>query len=104
MWGEYSEFIHSEGFWLTIDDASRLASVYGIYPAGLLELGRYASALDSSSWSRLGVRRTIISLEKLAGMYLKQPLQKGMAMTNWANSQLSYLQKLCTFFLSLEEY
>jgi hypothetical protein len=79
-----------------IDDASRLAGAYGVYPAGLLELGRYAIALDSSNWTRLGVKRTIISLENLAGMYLKKPLQKDLAMTDWGQSELSYLQKLCT--------
>lgn len=79
-----------------VDDASRLANVYGVYPAGLLELGRYANALDAMSWSRLGVRRSIISLENLAGMYLKQPLQKDQAVTDWGKSDLSYLQKLCT--------
>ncbi len=75
--------------------------MYGVYSAGLLELGRYANALDAMSWSRLGVRRNIISLENLAGMYLKQPLQKDQAVTDWGKSDLSYLQKLCSLLLLL---
>ena len=91
--------VSGNGFlWLTIDDASRLANMYGVQSAGLLELGRLASALDASSWSRLGVRRTIISLENLVGMYLKQPLQKDLAITDWTKPTLSYLQKLCKLY------
>ena len=83
--------------WLTVDDANRLASVYSVHTAGLLELGAFAQAVDHDRWSSVGINRKMISLEKLVNMYLPKPIKKGLAITTtWDIGFLTSEAKLCT--------
>ena len=89
-----STFLWDRG---NVDDAARLLRSYGIWPAGLLELGRFAHLVDPRRLLSLGVTRKIISLDKLARVYLEKPLEKELALTNWGG-YLTPQQKLCSYF------
>lgn len=67
-----------------------------VIPSGLLELGHFAQIVDRRRWSSVGINRTIISLEKLAMMYLPKPIKKGLGgATPWDHSYLTANAKLC---------
>jgi hypothetical protein len=84
-----------------IDDAARLAKVYDVWTAGLMELGQIAQVVDHERWQAAGITRTIISLEILASTYLDKPIRKGLGWyTNWGNSELDEYQKICIALLS----
>jgi hypothetical protein len=79
-----------------IADAARLAKVYDVWTAGLMELGRVAQAVDHERWQAAGIMRNIISLEILASTYLDKPIRKGKVWcTNWGKSELENYQKIC---------
>jgi len=80
---------------LTVDDAARLAMVYSVLPAGLLELGRMAQAVDGPRLANLGFKRSVISLERLAQTYLGKPIKKDLGISDWDQPYLSYPQKIC---------